>query len=908
MNHKIETDAHGRAIMVSVCGLLLSFGMRSVAGASTASVRALMLNNPAHYATAHFRLTLSSGTGVALAMTGRAEQYNFLPTDQFPTRAGNHYNQLGDITFALREKVGGAWHFYSSANHRVAVAAMNVPGTLAAENISATFGATCPLTILREWRATRHGNLALEFVIRNRTHQTVRIGALGAPMVFNNVFSNQSSRQIYGSCCFSNPYIGGDAGYIQVTRLNHKPPVMLVLPEKGTSFEAYRPLLRDPTPRGTTFEGFYEWMTNSLAYCQTQWKHAQEWNRGTAITLAPGQSITRGWKFVLTGGVRAINATLMHQRHPVAIGVPGYVLPTDQQGKLFIHGPDAIRSMSVWPRGAMRVLPAMRDSADGWQSYTLYGIQLGRCRLTIHYANGTTQFIHYFVTLPERQTVRNFGRFEARHQWYTNVNDPFHRTDAFMPFNDWTGKIILDHWPSIWMCGLSDEMGAGPNEAMAEKNMGYPNPAQVAMLEKYVDHALWGNLQRKDYGVRRDQFWYSKRIWKKFHYTIGGNGYKEDKASAQAVDRSFNYAHQADIYWCLYRIARYHPGLVTARTWNWYLSQAYRTAMAMKNFCGNEPQQGQIDGEVYLHILNDLKREGWTRQAQVLENYERGRAAYWSAERYPYESEMSWDSVVQQEIYSVCRYFGYKAKAAQVLRIIVSFDPTMPNWGYNGAGYRYFDEQVNGTQWPWTARLLHQYGAGISAVPLLQAYRDHPSDLTLLRIGYGGNMGALTDIQPNGFGSQCFDADPRIMQFDPYCGDYGIEFWGFAFTDAAYLVKSPTFGWLGFGCNVRAQHRTVHVAMRTAFNRQLYVAPFKLFIKLFSGHIISANINTKTGLISLALAPARPYAPNAYIRLKKYAAGISIRWLSGGQEKRGLWKVPLGNMPVKVQFQVDMAR
>jgi len=48
---------------------------------------------------------------------------------------------------------------------------------------------------------------------------------------------------------------------------------------------------------------------------------------------------------------------------------------------------------------------------------------------------------------------------------------------------------------------------------------------------------------------------------------------------------------------------------------------------------------------------------------------------------------------------------------------------------------------------------LHHYGSGINAIPLLEEYRAHPNDLYLLRVGYGGVMGPLSNIDEKGFAS-----------------------------------------------------------------------------------------------------------------------------------------------------------
>jgi len=50
-----------------------------------------------------------------------------------------------------------------------------------------------------------------------------------------------------------------------------KGPVLLVMPEDGVSFEAWRMLEEDPTVRDVTFEGFYELLFHSKAYVDNEW-------------------------------------------------------------------------------------------------------------------------------------------------------------------------------------------------------------------------------------------------------------------------------------------------------------------------------------------------------------------------------------------------------------------------------------------------------------------------------------------------------------------------------------------------------------------------------------------------------------------------------------------------------------
>src|SRR5262249_39608719 len=155
---------------------------------------------------------------------------------------------------------------------------------LAAADMSATMGAGLPLSVERFWLATGDG-LVLRFVLSNVSTESVEIGALGMPMVFDNILIGRSLEQAPAQASFVDPYIGADAGYLQVTRLNGKGPTLLVLPDGRSPLEAYRPILEprastdtftDRTRRGQTFEGFYDWMIASRGFHDIEWKDAGE--------------------------------------------------------------------------------------------------------------------------------------------------------------------------------------------------------------------------------------------------------------------------------------------------------------------------------------------------------------------------------------------------------------------------------------------------------------------------------------------------------------------------------------------------------------------------------------------------------------------------------------------------------
>src|SRR6185312_13632728 len=242
----------------------------------------------------------------------------------------------------------------------------------------------------------------------------------------------------------------------------------------------------------------------------------------------------------------------------------------------------------------------------------------------------------------------------------------------------------------------------------------------------------------------------------------------------------------------LYHIARYHPGLATQQTWQTYLTRAAETTRAMMSDAPYYTQFGQMEGSVFVAILNDLKREGqndesMTGQASAIEGLMKGRAERWATQKYPFGSEMPWDSTGQTEVYDWMKYFGHDDKAASTREVILAYDPTIPHWGYNGSARRFWDFLYAGKT-ERIERQLHHYGSSNNAIPLFESFRDDPKDLYLLRVAYGGLMGSLTNIDRDGFGSAAFHSFPDMMSFDALSGDYGVSFFAHAYATASYLV------------------------------------------------------------------------------------------------------------------------
>jgi Family of unknown function (DUF5695) len=889
--------------------------------------------------------------------------FDFTPADELPARQGDGFNSLGDITLRLRQAgwQDGAWVDLASSRARkpvVPASAYQAPASwrlLAAADLTPTIagarasvdggrngGASAgragppaspvtdsPVRVVRSWLVDPDKRLVLHFELKNTSRAPVTVGGLGFPVVFNNMiqdFTTNRARtlpQAHEICSFFDPYTGEDAGYLQVTRLSGAGPALVVVPEPGTRtpFEAFRPL-DDASRRSQTFEGAFEWTVHSLGYAENEWKAARQWNEASSLTLQPGETKAYGLRFLVADQIRHIEQTLAANDRPVAVGIPGYIVPMDLDAQLFLEpGRRRVAGVASEPVGALDVTPA--GTAKGGQlKYLVRGRHWGRARLTIQYDDSTTQTIHYDVTKPAQQAIADMGRFLTTRAWFTDAQDPFHRAPSVMNYDRAHDRIVLQD-TRVWIAGLSDEGGAGAWLAALMKEFAQPDKTELDKLSEFVDHVIWGQLQYSEgprmYGVKKSLFYYQPDLLPTFQYEPGNwtTWTSWNKDQAEAVNRAYDYPHVVAAYWTMYRLARNYPGLVTSHPWSWYLDHAFNTVKFMTGGFATPGERGGVgyvnvglmDGDVFVLLLDDVKREGWTAQAAYLEGAMKQRADRWNSEAYPFGSEMAWDSTGQEEIFAWTDFFGYKDKAQVALDSILGYMPAIPHWGYNGNARRYWDFIYGGAPGGTIERQLHHYGSGINAIPVLAEYREHPDDDYLLRIGYAGAMGALSSIDQEGFPSAAFHSYPQNLRWDDDIGDYGPNFFGHAVSTGTYIVNHPDFGWVAFGGNLRTgvgpTGGSVTVEVLDSIRRRVYIAPLGLYVTLDRGTFERVALNPATGAVRVTLSPGSALTSSALVRIDQPAtvAGVGKYTIVGAYAaERGGWVVPLTSAATTVEL------
>ena len=87
------------------------------------------------------------------------------------------------------------------------------------------------------------------------------------------------------------------------------------------------------------------------------------WSAPDGDGLAPGAGDVLPSEPVAATIANAIESTLIANQRPVAVGIPGYVVPMDQQASLFVKAPSRIISVESHPAGAVEATAA--NSAPG---------------------------------------------------------------------------------------------------------------------------------------------------------------------------------------------------------------------------------------------------------------------------------------------------------------------------------------------------------------------------------------------------------------------------------------------------------------------------------------------------------------------------------------------------------------
>lgn len=498
------------------------------------------------------------------------------------------------------------------------------------------------------------------FELTNTAAVDVCIQDLELPLAFNQAYVKDAVTT-YTQRVVRHSFCSLDGSFIYWCRPNGEGPMLTLVPEAGTSLEYCR---RDWDQEGIAWEGPYSVFIHSRAAVEStqgQWKFPS-----TSLVLQPGQTRRYAFRFAWAKDHDDVHRLLYELDSVDAIAVPGMTVTPQMQVKLALRSRQQIVAVKV-PHSGTAVFMGEKG---GYRIYEVSFSRMGENPVEICFGQNRRMFVEFFVTHPIRELMEIRAQHLVKKQqyrgerWYNGL------------FSQWDMKhlqfVTPDNQMGVYryVTGGADDPGLCKAPWLAEKNLAYPVEDEIAAIEYYIEHFLWGGLQRTDqelprpYGIYGTDFWIEQRN-SGTGFDCGGHG--EDR-----MWRTFDYMHIAQLYYYMYRIAALYPDKVHYLDASGYLERAYQTAMAVykipisifmdekwaiQGYSDWAYKQGNFNELVIPWIIDALEMKGRSAEAAALRAEWETKVRYMVYDHpYPFGSEMWFDTTAFESTHAVAKY------------------------------------------------------------------------------------------------------------------------------------------------------------------------------------------------------------------------------------------------------------
>jgi hypothetical protein len=288
-------------------------------------------------------------------------------------------------------------------------------------------------------------------------------------------------------------------------------------------------------------------------------------------------------------------------------------------------------------------------------------VVLGRSRHTITLRSG-----EHLEPEPLETLIKKRARFLVSRQQH---RDPAKWYDGLFSVYDMRAKVLrspddtdgFDYWWGYVVAADDPVLGKAP--FLASKNLRFPDRDEIAAIEYYLEHFVWGKLQRTDqespypWGLHGVPNWREARD-PKLRMRTGNANLEKMK-----IWRSYDYPHVTMLYFHMYEIAAKYPSMVKYLDARGYLDRAYHTARAYFTY-PNEIlpwyetyKWGCYNELVILQLIDALEREGFADRASWLRaEWEKKVKYFVYDDKYPFRSEYAIDRTAYESSYALAKY------------------------------------------------------------------------------------------------------------------------------------------------------------------------------------------------------------------------------------------------------------
>ena len=599
------------------------------------------------------------------------------------------------------------------------------------------------LRLAKRWREVG-GELLLELSLENCASREVRVEELGVSVPFNNNYCRFMFDQdfLYRRRTCEHYYPCGESSFVVAEMLDGKQPLCYLLCGEGTKIEHFRKN-EDSVFRGErgvlnhSYPGSLEALFIAGTALAALGERIPADAGGSFLTLPAGGCAAFSLRLGFCPDRAAFDRLRVASGQVVLRPVSGLVQPKElgfvfealADGPVRLECPEGTLERLEKRRYRVRFATAGQKQLDAFCG-------THRARMT------------FYATESLESLVRARAAFILDKQVYRQPGDIL--DGAIVPYSEGpfaNCEGLVAEEGSLWGTG-SYEGGICDAYFAAEKNVLFPDAAEIARLEDYVDNYLLRYLQDPE-TLRVN--WFGYRV---------------------AETRSYNYVHVANFYYSMFRIAELH-GLTRQDKWR-YLDLAARTLDVMFSVSrAMDVVVGNMGIGVVFELLDTFARIG------SIDRYFELKLKFM---RYmenvffdtPYASECPYDNTGYEAVMRMCIARGERKVALDLADIIRTVKGNQPLWWWNGSDIRWWDAEFDFRE------CCHHYTSPHNGAALLELLTETDwlePGAELLSSAYGGLLGVLAKMRADGFASMSYGPEPESVEnfgFHRCTGDFSV--------------------------------------------------------------------------------------------------------------------------------------
>ena len=384
----------------------------------------------------------------------------------------------------------------------------------------------------------------------------------------------------------------------------------------------------------------------------------------TQLTLASGQQKQYQFAFRWARDYQQVRDIIVEEGGIDVRVTPGMTIPSDLDATIALRTNQNITAIS--PEFKNTVITQL--DPKGTKLYKIHFSRLGENRLTITYGNNQHGYLEFFVTEPLETLYKKRAAFIVDRQqhkdpskWYDGLFSVYDMQHHVLRGPDNPDYFDTSRLSYVLTC---DDPALDKAPFVAAKNLYYPNQHEVDGLEYYIEHFVWGKLQRTDketpypYGV------YGTPSWRVNRDTALRKANPNDRNKDKMhVWRSYDYPHIVMLYYHLYQIAKRYPGMTHYLDAKGYLERAKETAKAFFIYpyeilpWYETYKWGCYNELLLVPLMRDLEREGYAEDAAFLRSEWEKKVKYFIYDDpYPFRSEYAIDATAFESTQALAAY------------------------------------------------------------------------------------------------------------------------------------------------------------------------------------------------------------------------------------------------------------